>query len=66
MFPPFWQDVGMAVMQCPECPLRFQFSSELEDHLKTDHPDFDAKPRSGDEQALSEARRKRQAREEGR
>jgi hypothetical protein len=53
----------MEVLQCPVCDLKFRLSSELEQHLKLEHPKFEAKARSGDEQALSEARRKRQAQE---
>jgi hypothetical protein len=51
------------ILQCPVCELKFRFSSELEEHLALEHPDFEAKARSGDEQALSEARRRRQIRE---
>lgn len=36
----------MEVFQCPECDLRFRFSSELEDHLATDHPRFVRTPTS--------------------
>ena len=53
----------MEVLQCPVCALKFRFSSELEQHLSLEHPNFEAKARSGDEQALSEARRRRQARQ---
>ena len=56
--------VPMDVMQCPVCALKFRFSSELEQHLSLEHPKFKAEARSGDEQALSEARRKRQIRNE--
>ena len=52
----------MEVLQCPVCALKFRFSSELEQHLSLEHPDFEATARSGDEQALSDARRRRQAR----
>jgi hypothetical protein len=47
------------------CALKFRFASELEDHLKLEHPDFEAKARSGDEEKLSAARRRLQARREG-
>ena len=60
---PLCQNLGMEVLQCPVCDLKFRLSSELEQHLKLEHPKFEAKARSGDEQALSEARRKRQAQE---
>ena len=26
--------------QCPKCELRFTWPTELEDHCRTDHPDF--------------------------
>lgn len=51
-------------MQCPVCALKFRFSSELEQHLSLEHPTFKAEARSGDEQALSDARRTRQIRKE--
>ena len=28
------------VLQCPECELRFRSSSELEQHITFDHPEF--------------------------
>lgn len=56
--------VPMDVLQCPVCSLKFRFSSELEQHLSLEHPDFKAEARSGDEGQLSEARRKRQIRKE--
>ena len=31
----------MDVFQCPECELKFRFSSELEEHLRSEHPDFE-------------------------
>ena len=30
----------MSVHQCPKCVLRFEFKTELDDHCRTDHPDF--------------------------
>jgi hypothetical protein len=53
------------VLQCPVCALKFRFSSELEDHLKGEHPKFEAAARSGDEEKLSAGRRRLQARREG-
>ena len=32
----------METLQCPECPLRFRFDSELEEHLREEHPEFHA------------------------
>ena len=54
--------VPMDVLQCPVCALKFRFSSELDQHLSLEHPNFDAKARSGDDEALAEARKKRQLR----
>lgn len=31
---------GMDVLQCPVCELRFRSESELDQHLKDDHPSF--------------------------
>lgn len=56
--------VPMDVMQCPVCALKFRFSSELDQHLSLEHPKFKAEARSGDEERLAEARRKRQIRKE--
>jgi hypothetical protein len=30
----------MSVHQCPKCELRFTWQTELEDHCRTDHPQF--------------------------
>lgn len=30
----------MDIYQCPECELRFRNASEMEAHLRADHPDF--------------------------
>ncbi len=38
----------MDIFQCPECELRFRFASELEEHLKLDHPEFHARTWAGD------------------
>lgn len=35
----------MDVLQCPECPLRFRFASELDQHLVLEHPEFHAEAR---------------------
>ena len=47
----------MFVFQCPECALRFLTSSELEQHLAADHPDFQAQIHSLDD-VLAAARRR--------
>jgi hypothetical protein len=54
----------MEVLQCPVCDLKFRFSSELEEHLALEHPDFEARPRGRDEDSISAARRNRQIRDE--
>ena len=30
----------MTVHQCPKCELKFSWKTELDDHCRTDHPDF--------------------------
>lgn len=30
----------MTVHQCPKCELRFVYLTELDDHCRTDHPQF--------------------------
>ena len=32
----------MDVFQCPVCALKFRFSSELDQHLSLEHPNFSA------------------------
>jgi hypothetical protein len=49
----------MATFQCPECELRFQFATELEAHLRDDHPDFHVEPKSVEDAMLLEAHNKR-------
>ncbi len=51
----------MDVLQCPECELRFRFASELEEHLKLEHPAFHARTQSG-ESSVSEVHRQQQRR----
>jgi uncharacterized C2H2 Zn-finger protein len=58
------ENEGMDILQCPECPLKFRFAAELEEHLALEHPDFKAKPRGRDEDSMSAARRNRQIRGE--
>jgi hypothetical protein len=47
------------VLQCPECELKFRFASELEDHLKREHPDFHVERDATGASPLDEARRHR-------
>lgn len=49
----------MSAIQCPECELRFSSEPDLDDHLKIDHPDFHAEPKSPEDALLQEARRRR-------
>jgi hypothetical protein len=49
----------MDVYQCPECELKFISSSELQQHLQLDHPDFKAEPKYRNEAPLSTAHRHR-------
>jgi hypothetical protein len=30
----------MTIHQCPKCELRFSWVTELDDHCRSDHPDF--------------------------
>jgi hypothetical protein len=51
----------MDVYQCPECPLRFRTASEMDAHLKVDHPGFHERWSSVDDYLASDAHRKRHA-----
>jgi hypothetical protein len=51
----------MDVYQCPDCELRFRSASELESHLKLDHPNFHVESDSLEDFAISEAHRHRRA-----
>jgi hypothetical protein len=42
----------MDALQCPRCPVRFRFASELRDHLEHDHPGFRARPTDATEDLL--------------
>jgi hypothetical protein len=42
----------MDALQCPRCPVRFRYASELRDHLEHDHPDFRARPTDAAEDLL--------------
>jgi hypothetical protein len=46
----------MDVLQCPDCALKFRFESELEQHLRDEHPEFHADPKNV-EDSLHKARR---------
>jgi hypothetical protein len=39
----------MDIYQCPDCELRFSNASEMESHLKQDHPEFHVRWSSLDE-----------------
>jgi hypothetical protein len=48
----------MAVLQCPECELRFTSEPDLDDHLQRDHPDFSAEPATDEDRLRQELRRR--------
>ena len=49
----------MEVLQCPVCELKFRFASEVEDHLKLEHPKFSFERDPALGSPLDEARRRR-------
>jgi hypothetical protein len=49
----------MDVYQCPECELRFRTASEMDAHIKIDHPEFHVKWSSEDDYRASSAHRRR-------
>ena len=52
----------MFVYQCPECRLKFQFASELEQHMAIDHPEFEVTPKTIEDALMSASHRPRHAR----
>jgi hypothetical protein len=50
------------VYQCPECELRFRNASEMEAHLRADHPNFRVE-RSDLDEYLAHAHQRRHGRE---
>lgn len=52
----------MDVYQCPGCELRFRMSNDLLDHLRVDHPSFEANTRTERDALLSAAHRHRHVR----
>jgi hypothetical protein len=48
----------MDALQCPDCALKFRFESELEQHLRDEHPEFHSDPKTV-EDSLNKARRHR-------
>jgi hypothetical protein len=56
----------METLQCPECPLRFRFDSELEEHLRLEHPEFHAEALRSEDSivaAVQKAHRRRHHRD---
>jgi hypothetical protein len=51
----------MYVYQCPECQLKFQFASELEQHLSIDHPGFEVTAKTIEDALMSASHRPRHA-----
>ncbi len=49
----------MDVFQCPVCALKFRFSSELDQHLKLEHPKFSAEDEPEGESVRDQKRKKR-------
>jgi hypothetical protein len=49
----------MDVYQCPECELKFRFGSELDSHIRDEHPDFHAEAKSVEDSLLSASHRHR-------
>ena len=49
----------MDVFQCPVCDLKFRFSSELDQHLKLEHPKFSAEDDDVEDELLREKQRKK-------
>ncbi len=47
----------MDVFQCPECALKFRYSSEMIQHLKLDHPEFEFEERTIEDSLLHAAHR---------
>jgi hypothetical protein len=43
----------METLQCPECPLRFRFDAELEEHLREEHPEFHAEAMKGEDSIVA-------------
>jgi hypothetical protein len=50
------------IYQCPECELRFRNASEMDAHIKSDHPRFHERWSSVDDYLASEAHRRRRER----
>jgi hypothetical protein len=42
----------MNVLQCPKCEIRVWHASELRDHLTTDHPSFESRATSAEDDLL--------------
>jgi hypothetical protein len=49
----------MDVYQCPECELRFRNASEMDAHIKADHPEFHVQWSSADDYLAWQAHRRR-------
>jgi hypothetical protein len=42
----------MNVLQCPRCTIKLRHPSELRDHLASDHPSFEARAASAEDDLL--------------
>lgn len=49
----------MDVFQCPDCELKFRFSSELDEHLKLEHPGFKSEEKTAEDDLLHASHRHR-------
>lgn len=49
----------MEFHQCTVCELKFRFSSELDDHIATDHPEFKSESKTVEDSLLGAAHRSR-------
>jgi hypothetical protein len=52
----------METFQCPDCELKFRFSSELEQHLSLEHPDFKAEDKTVEDSLIHATHRHRHKR----
>ena len=48
----------MEVFQCPICELRYHNTSELDEHIAIEHPDFVWKPKTLEDSLLGAAHRR--------
>ena len=49
----------MDVFQCPVCALKFRYSSELDQHLAMEHPEFKVEEDDAEDELLRQKKRKK-------